>query len=85
MADASVVAGREVALPGGLTMRAVTDADAEALAQLYLSAYHPSPGAMSLIETREEMRANFAGESGELWRETSPVVVAAGRSVTSCS
>ena len=75
VADASVVACRGVALPHGLTMRAVTDADAEALAQLYLSAYHPSPGAMSLIETREEMRANFAGESGELWREASPVVV----------
>jgi len=81
VADARVVAAREVALPDGLTMRAVTDADAGALAQLYLSAYHPSPGAMSLIETREEMRANFAGESGELWREASPVVVDADGAV----
>jgi GNAT superfamily N-acetyltransferase len=84
VADARVVASREVALPDGLTMRAVTDADAEALAQLYLSAYHPSPGAMSLIETREEMRANFAGESGELWREASPVVVDADGTVLAC-
>jgi len=75
VADASIVAGRGLALPDGLTMRAVADADAEALAQLYLSAYHPSPGAMSLLEAREEMRANFAGESGELWRAASPVVV----------
>ncbi len=81
VADAGVVAGGEVALPDGLTMRAVTDADVEAPAQLYLSAYHPRPGAMSLLEAREQMRANFAGESGELWRDASPVVVDADGAV----
>lgn len=81
VANTSVVAAREVALPDGLTMRVMTDADAEALAQLYLSAYHPSPGAMSLIEAHEEMRATFAGEFGELWREASPVVVDADGAV----
>lgn len=81
VADAGVVAGRGVALPDGLTMRAMTDADAEALAQLYLGAYHPSPGARSLTEAREEMRATFADEFGQLWRGASPVVVDADGAV----
>lgn len=75
VADAATVAARATALPDGLTMRPVTEADLEQLAQLYLSAYHPGPGASSLLEARTEMRATFAGEFGPLWLGASPVIV----------
>ncbi|NTV39856.1 MAG: GNAT family N-acetyltransferase [Demequinaceae bacterium] len=75
VADASVVARRGAALPDALTMRAMTEADAEALAQLYLSVYHPDVGARSLLEAREEMRLTFAGDFGPLWLDASPVIV----------
>lgn len=80
IADAHTVAGRGRPLPAGLGVRAMSPADAEALAHLYLDAYFPSEGAMSLDEAREEMRATFAGDFGELWLEASPVVVDAADS-----
>ncbi len=75
VADAGEVAAHGTALPDGLVMRPATEADLDKLAQLYLSAYHPGPGASTLTEARAEMRATFAGEFGPLWLEASPVIV----------
>ncbi|MDO5677028.1 MAG: GNAT family N-acetyltransferase [Propionibacteriaceae bacterium] len=50
----------------GIRLRPMSEADAEALAHLYLAAYPPEVGAADLEEAREEMRASFAGEYGEL-------------------
>ena len=75
IADARASAQRGRPLPAGLRMRAMTPSDAEPLAHLYLDAYYPSAGATSLGEAREEMRATFAGDFGELWPGASPVVV----------
>lgn len=55
----------------GITIRPISEADSGALAHLYLAAYPPEIGAADFEAAREEMRASFAGEYGNLRRDAS--------------
>ncbi|MEQ6897034.1 GNAT family N-acetyltransferase [Microbacterium sp. KR10-403] len=73
---------RIIALPApgpsaaaSIAIRALSPADRDRLADIYLSAYPPQVGAADLAEARSEMDATFTGDHGVLRDDASGVAL----------
>lgn len=68
-AEARSVGNEPAAMPEGVTVRAITEADIPALAELYLRCYEH---VKTLDDALADMRSEFEGAWGVLWPEASP-------------